>query len=101
MVTQQRRYDRQTESWVDLEPSFFTVVCWRGLAENVAASVNKGDPVVAAGKLVVREWERDDRRGVAVEIDASVVGHNLGRGQSVFTRHAVENVATPGESHAA
>ena len=98
MVSQQRRFDRRAERWVELEPTFFTVVCWRNLAGNVVSSVHKGDPVVVSGKLNVREWERDDRRGTAVEIDASVIGHNLVLGQSTFTKRTAGSAATAGES---
>ena len=81
-----RRFDRASGRWVDGDTSYVRVSCWRQLARNVVASVHKGDPVVVTGRLRVREWERDDRRGVAVEVDAAAVGHDLARGVSAFRR---------------
>lgn len=40
--------------------SFFDIVCWRDLAENVAASLHKGTRVVVTGRLEQRSWENSD-----------------------------------------
>jgi single-strand DNA-binding protein len=86
MASTPRRYDRASGRWVDGETSYLRVSCWRSLARNVVGSLHKGDPVIVTGKLRVREWERDDRRGVAVEIDATSIGHDLARGMTSFRR---------------
>jgi len=86
MAVSPRRLDRGTGQWVSGEASFYTVACWRGLAENVTTSVGKGDPLVVTGRLKVREWEREDRWWTVTEIDAISVGHDLARGVSEFTR---------------
>lgn len=56
-----RRWDRARESWVDGSTSFYTVWAWRALAENLAASVTIGEPLLVHGKLRVREEWRDGR----------------------------------------
>ena len=85
ILVKERRFDRTTNRFVDAEPSFFTVLSWRHLADNVKASIRKGDPVVVSGRLRVREWEADDgSRGAIAEISANSVGHDLARGQSRF-----------------
>lgn len=90
-----RRFDRNA-GWVDGHTSFYSVTCWRALADNVAASVRIGEPVVVEGRLRVRPWEREDgRRGVTVEVDASTVGHDLSRGTAAFVRASREAEATP------
>jgi single-strand DNA-binding protein len=81
-----RRFDRNLGSWVDERTTFLTVLCFRALAENVATSLTKGDPVIITGKLRVMPWERDDKSGISVEVDASAVGHDLNRGQTTFAR---------------
>ena len=87
MVVQPRRFDRATEKWVDgADASFYSVVAWRTTADNVAVSVHKGDPIFVTGKLRIREWEKDGRSGISVEIDANAIGHDLSRGQSTFRR---------------
>jgi single-strand DNA-binding protein len=82
-----RRFDKVRREWVDDEPSYITVVCWRRLAENIASSVSKGQPVVVHGRLKVKEWENDGRKGTTVEIEASAVGHDLSLGTSMWAKH--------------
>lgn len=73
--------------WVDGETSWFTVNCWRALARNVAESVRSGDPVVVHGRVKVDVWEREGQPpSVAWVVDATFVGHDLGKGTSVFVR---------------
>lgn len=74
-----RRFDRASGDWVDGEPVFVTVTCWRQLARNVLASLHKGDPVFAAGRVVHHTWERDGERRSELEIEASVVGPDVSR----------------------
>ncbi len=86
MVSQPRRYDSNAGAFVDQDPSFVTVFAWRGMAEHVAASIHKGDPVVVVGRLRVREWSDEGRTRVTVEVDAQSVGHDLSRGTARFQR---------------
>jgi single-strand DNA-binding protein len=97
-----RRYDRNQGGWVDGRTTYVTVVCWRTLAENVAASLHKGEPVVATGRLRVEPWERDDgRTGTSVEVEAQVVGHDLSRGTSAFRRTRREHSETQSDAKVA
>ncbi|AUG80038.1 hypothetical protein CFP65_5330 [Kitasatospora sp. MMS16-BH015] len=89
MATTERRFDRSAGDWIDGETIWVTVVAWRWLATNVVSSLNKGDPVVVSGRLRVREWGEEEKKHTAIEIDARVVGHDLGRGTSAF-RWAVQ-----------
>ena len=63
--------------WVE-ETSFFNVVCWADLAENVSASVQKGSRILVMGRLRQRSWETDnnEKRSV-VEVIAEEVGPSL------------------------
>jgi single-strand DNA-binding protein len=81
-----RRVDRETGEWMDGATSFVTVVCWRTLAENVATCLRKGEPVLVRGRLQVRPYEKDGQPRLAVEIEASSVGHDLARGVANFQR---------------
>ena len=89
-----RRHDRASDSFVDLETSFVTVVCFRSLAENVLTSIGKGDPVVVCGRLRVLERERDGRSSLTVQVDALAIGHDLTRGTTTFTRVKRETAPT-------
>lgn len=86
LAATERKFDKETSRWVDGEVNWYTVSCWRALAENVAASIQKGDPIFVTGRLNVRTWERDDRSGTTLDVTADVVGHDLSRGTSVFKR---------------
>src|SRR5438270_14018892 len=72
-------------SWVDRQSnerrevtSFFDVVCWREMAENVSESLQKGARVVVTGRLEQRSWEtpEGDRRS-KIEVVADEVGPSL------------------------
>ena len=95
----ERRFSRETGEWADGPTSFVTVLCWRTLADNVAISLRKGEPVVVRGRLRVREYEgKDGSPRIAVEVDASSVGHDLSRGVAHFsrTRRAAGETAAEG-----
>jgi single-strand DNA-binding protein len=82
-----RRQDRVTGEWADGNTSYVTVICWRKLATNGAVCLRKGDPVVVKGRLSIRSY--DDKQGVpriAVEVEATSVGHDLSRGVATFQR---------------
>lgn len=81
-----RRFDKSIGQWVDCDTMLYRVSCWRHLAENVAVSLGKGDPVVVHGRLSQREYEVDGRRHRSLDIDAFVVGPDLSRATVVFTR---------------
>jgi single-strand DNA-binding protein len=82
-----RRQDKTTGEWTDGNTSYVNVVCWRKLANNVAISLRTGDPVVIMGRLSVRPYEdKTGVRRIAVDVDASAIGHDLSRGVSTFRR---------------
>ena len=81
-----RRFNRETERWEDTQPSWFTVNCFRKLAEHASQSLVKGDRVIVRGKLRVRDWDNGERSGTAVEIEAESLGHDLMFGVSSFER---------------
>lgn len=85
-----RRLDRSLGQWVDGPSAFYSVTCWRSLADNVAASVSKGMPVVVHGRLSQRTYEREVGGELVklftCDINADTVGHDLGRGVARFER---------------
>jgi single-strand DNA-binding protein len=73
-----RRIQDGAGGWKDGEASYFSVNCWRGLAENVAESLTRGTRVVVAGRLQYRAWENQDGdKRSAVEIEADEIGPSL------------------------
>jgi single-strand DNA-binding protein len=97
-----RRIDRNTGRWGDGPTSFYSVTCWRTLAEHCEKSLHKGDPVVVYGRLRIRDWKNDDGRvGRDAEVDAMTVGHDLVRGTTEFTRVRRERVEQSDEAELA
>ena len=69
--------NRESNEWEE-STSFFDVVTWRDLAENVALSLTKGMRVVVSGRLEQRSWETEDGdRRFKVEIVADEVGASM------------------------
>ena len=81
-----RRFDPQDRTWGDAGTSFYTVWARRSLAENVASSVTRGEPVIVTGQLRIQEYTRDEKRHVDAQLSASSVGHDLTLGTSAFLR---------------
>jgi single-stranded DNA-binding protein len=53
----------------------------------VAVCLRKGEPVLVRGRLRVREYEgKEGASRIAVEVEASSVGHDLSRGVAHFSR---------------
>jgi single-strand DNA-binding protein len=79
--------NQQTNEWEE-RTSFFNVVCWREMAENVSASLHKGTRVVVTGRLEQRTWETEtgEKRSV-VEVVADEVGPSLRFATAEVTRN--------------
>lgn len=77
LASGQRRFDRATNSWVDVDTNWYTVSTFRLLARNVARSVQKGQHVMLTGKLRLREWKTAERSGTTIEVVADSLGHDL------------------------
>jgi single-strand DNA-binding protein len=81
-----RRYQVNGE-WQE-QVSFFNVVAWGTLGENVAASLTKGTRCIVTGRLEQRSWETQDgdKRSV-VEVVADEVGPGLRWAQAQVERN--------------
>lgn len=87
-----RRFSRKNNTWYDADTQWYTVNAWRGLGEHCRDSLRRGDPVVVHGRLSAQTWT--NKAGLEVtsfEVEATLVGHDLTKGVSSFTR-------TPGEA---
>jgi len=78
---------KKSGEWVDGDTTWYSVTVWRHLADNVRTSVQKGDAVIVHGRLRTDTWKREDGQvNSTLSIEASLVGHDLSRGTSVFVR---------------
>ena len=77
LASSQRRFNRTTGAWESADTNWYTISAYRELAINIATSINSGEHVVVTGRLRVKTWEKDGRKGTNVEVDADAVGHDL------------------------
>ena len=77
LAVNRRWRNAQSNEWEE-QTSFFDIVCWRELAENVSESLTRGSRVMVVGRLEQRSWEtpEGDKRSkigiVADSVDISV-----------------------------
>lgn len=87
---------KQGQGFVDGATSYLTVTCFRRLAENAGGSLSKGEPIIAFGRLRVREYQnKEGRTAYDTEIEAVAVGHDLSRGTAMFRRVSRAVAAAP------
>ena len=77
IAANERVFDRVAGQWRDGSVLYLPVICWRRLAENVAASLRRGDPVAVVGRL--RQWRDDQQGALTTEVVAEVVAADLSR----------------------
>src|ERR1035438_3417088 len=77
LAVNRRWQNRQTQEWEEAT-SFFDVVCWREMAENVSETLTRGARVMVAGRLEQRSWEtQDGDKRSKVEVVADDIGPSL------------------------
>jgi single-strand DNA-binding protein len=73
-----RRRENNSDEWRDVATTYYSVTCWRHLAEHVTQSLDKGHPVVVVGRLFMDEWiDRDGGLRRAPKIDPVSVSYDL------------------------
>ena len=87
-----RRYQVNNE-WQE-QTSFFNIVAWGTLAENAAATLNKGHRVIVTGRLEQRSYDdKEGQKKSIVEIIADEIGPSLR-----WARAEIEKIARDGAS---
>lgn len=87
-----RRYQVNNE-WQE-QTSFFNIVAWGTLAENAAATLNKGHRVIVTGRLEQRSYDdKEGQKKSIVEIIADEIGPSLR-----WARAEIEKIARDGGS---
>jgi single-strand DNA-binding protein len=77
LAVNRRWQNRQTQEWEEAT-SFFDVVCWREMAENVSETLTRGARVIVNGRLEQRSWEtQDGDKRSKVEVIADEIGPSL------------------------
>ena len=76
LAVNRRWQNRQTQAWEEAT-SFFNVVAWQEMAENIGESVQKGARIIVTGRLEQRSWEQEGDKRSVVEVVAEEVGPSL------------------------
>lgn len=86
--------DRSYSKGEDKITDFFTVVCWRGLADMVSKYFGKGKEILVSGEMQSRKWsDNDGNNRISWEIQANTVDFCGSKGNNT---PSAEN-ATQGE----
>ncbi|BCP41487.1 single-stranded DNA-binding protein [Mycobacterium intracellulare] len=73
-----RIYDRQSGEWKDGDALFLRCNIWKDAAENIAESLERGQRVIASGRLKQRSFEtRDGEKRTVVELEVDEIGPSL------------------------
>ena len=89
LASNQRRFDRGQNAWVDGDTNWYTITAFRQLGVHAASSIEKGQRVIVTGRVRIRDWESGEKNGTSIEIDAEAIGHDLSWGRATFTRSVI------------
>ena len=88
VAVNERRFDKQTNEWVDGDTTFYPCSAWGQMGENCAETlVDKGMRVMVVGRIKSRKFT--NREGVDVtrfEVEVDEVGPSLRYATAVVTR---------------
>ncbi len=86
LAVNRRWQNRQSGEWEE-QVSFFDIVCWGDMAENVSESLTKGSRVLVSGRLQQRSWEtQNGEKRSKIEVVADEVGPSLRWATAQVTR---------------
>lgn len=92
----ERRFDREKGEWVDAHTNFYAISVFGELGAHALRSFQKGERVLLSGRLRLREWETETKRGVSADVIADAIGHDLRWGVSTFQRASKPQPADAG-----
>ncbi len=66
--------DRSHKNGEDKQADFFTVICWRSLADMVGKHFKKGKEIIVSGEMQSRKWkDKDGNNRISWELMANSV----------------------------
>lgn len=91
-------YRDQNGNWTTGDTTWFNCKAWGAFAVNISASLHKGDPVVAQGRLVPGVYEYQDKTTGVIEkrpelaLHLTHIGVDLLRATSINVKHVGESL---------
>lgn len=96
-----RTFDKETEEWVDGEPTFVRASYWRESGENFAESHEKGDRVILVGKLKQNDFtDKDGNERSTLELIVEEAGPSNKFATTTATRRKGNGNRTASKSRA-
>ena len=94
-----RKWTNKQTNEVEERVSYFTVVAYGKLAQNVAESLTTGARVIVTGRIEHRTWEtpEGDKREI-VEIIAEDIGPSLSWATAIVSKNVREDYAKPSQA---
>ena len=94
VVTSKSVMDEDTKKWVNEEETWWRVTAWEKLAENVAETLLKGDPVIIVGRSFMETYEdREGNQRQSLKVNAYNVALDLKRRSATVNRERRENAS--------
>ena len=86
VCTSARKFDKDSGKWSDVDETWWSVVAFAPLSDNVAESLRKGSSVIVVGKARESSWtDKDGNPRKSIEVVADAIGPDL-RWASPITR---------------
>lgn len=96
IASNERKFNKQTNSWEDGDSVYLGVSVWREQAQNVADTVTKGMRLIVTGTLYQKQYEKSDgTRGSSYEISNAEVAPSLLRATAVVTKNTANGQQRP------
>ncbi|MGP4915628.1 single-stranded DNA-binding protein [Brachybacterium tyrofermentans] len=96
-----RIFDKESEEWVDGEPTFVRASYWRESGENFAESHSKGDRVILVGKLKQNDFtDKDGNERSTLELNVEEAGPSNKFATTTATRRKGNGNRTASKSRA-
>lgn len=86
IAVNRRRYDKGQDAWVTADTLFVDLLCFGHTGATALSSFKKGDPVLAHGRLSLRQWETETSSGSTMCVDVDAIGHDVSLGVSRFSK---------------
>lgn len=78
IAANERKLDKATGEWVNGSATFVRCSLWRQAAENLIESVDRGDRVIAIGRLKQRDFEtREGDKRTVLELEVDEIGPSV------------------------
>jgi single-strand DNA-binding protein len=71
-----RSWKNKSDQWEE-ETSYFDIVAWSELADNVCRSLKKGNRIIVSGRLEQQSWTKDGEKRSKVVLIADDLGPSL------------------------